>query len=264
MSTLNFKMYGAESSEQASDAKETVIILHGLLGMLDNWHSFANKLSENYVVYTIDQRNHGKSFHTAEFDYQLLSDDLLNFIEEHNIVKPHIMGHSMGGKTVMQFLCDNEEIVSKSIVVDISPRSFGGGHEVIFNALLNLDIENLQSRKAAQENLMSELNELGTVFFLLKNLGRKKEGGFEWKANIQSLFDNYENIKAEISNHGQINKEVMFIKGGRSKYIQEEDVKDIKNIFPKASVVTIDDAGHWVHADQAEKLLEEVLNFLKA
>lgn len=264
MSVLNYKIYGAETSNQHTESKGTVIILHGLLGMLDNWHSFANKLSESYLVYTIDQRNHGKSFHSEEFNYQLLSEDLLSFIEEHEIVNPHIMGHSMGGKTVMQFLCENEEAVDKSIVVDISPRSFGGGHEVIFNALLSLDIENLQSRKAAQEYLMGELNDLGTVFFLLKNLGRKKEGGFEWKANIQSLFDNYENIKTEISNHGQIDKEILFIKGGLSKYIQEEDIHDIKNIFPKAVVATIEDAGHWVHADQAEKLQTEVLNFLKA
>jgi len=254
MEQLNYKHYGEG---------QPVIILHGLLGMLDNWHSFAKKLSEHYSVYTVDQRNHGKSFHSEDFTYPLLANDLKNFIVEHDLAEPHLIGHSMGGKTVMQFLANYPGLAGKSVVVDISPASFGGGHELIFNSLLNIDVENLEKRKDAQDYLLEQLGQLGTVFFLLKNLGRKKEGGFEWKANIKGLFDNYEKIKAEIITVKTLEDEVLFIKGELSKYIQDSDLIDIKNMFLNSKVESIEGAGHWVHADKPNELLELVLKFLK-
>jgi len=254
MEPLNFKQYGEGPA---------VIILHGLLGMLDNWHSFSKKLAEHYTVYAIDQRNHGKSFHSDDFDYTLLANDLNDFIEEHKITKPTIIGHSMGGKTVMQFLNNHPGKANKAIVIDISPASFGGGHDLIFNSLLNIDLDNLEKRKDAQDYLLEQLGELGTVFFLLKNLGRKKEGGFEWKANIRSLYENYENIKAAIQSDTAVEEEVLFIKGELSKYIQDTDLIDIDKMFLNSQVETILGAGHWVHADKPDALLDIILKFLK-
>ena len=250
---MNYKEYGAG---------EPIIILHGLLGMLDNWHTIAKKLSEDYWVISVDQRNHGKTFHSEEFNYKLLSSDLMAFLEERHIPNCHILGHSMGGKTVLQFLNDFPDIVQKAIVVDISPKAYSGGHEKIFEALKSVDLNTMATRKEVQEKLLEQIPNMGTVLFLMKNLSRKLEGGFEWKANINALDQNYGAIKSAIPFDDIIETPTLFIKGENSDYIIEEDQELIHSQFEEASFLTIPNAGHWVHADQPEALLNSVKDFL--
>ncbi len=251
---LNYKEYGSG---------EPIIVLHGLLGMLDNWHSFAKKLGEDYWVISVDQRNHGKSFHSEDFDYNLLSSDLMTLLEEMHIPSCHVLGHSMGGKTVMQFLNDYPDVVDKAIVVDISPKMYEGGHEMIFEALKSVDLNKIKSRKNVQDILMESIQSIGVVHFLMKNLSRKPEGGFEWKANVQVLDKQYDSIKAGISFDEIIETPTLFIKGEKSGYINEEDEVLISEQFEEVKVITIENAGHWVHADQPEALLNTVKDFLK-
>ena len=251
---LNYREYGSG---------EPVIILHGLLGMLDNWHSFAKKLAEDYWVISVDQRNHGKSFHSDEFDYKLLAQDLTAFLDEMHIPRCHIIGHSMGGKTVMQALNDINEYIDKAIIVDISPKAYAGGHEKVFEALLSVDLSTITSRNQVQEQLMKYLNDLGTVLFLMKNLQRLPEGGFKWKANVEVLNRHYSAISSEISFDYSIDNECLFVKGSKSQYIIEPD-EYIEANFEDFTLETIEDAGHWIHADQPDSLLISVKNFLKA
>ena len=189
---------------------EPFVILHGFLGMGDNWKTLAKQFAaDGYQVHLIDQRNHGRSFHSDTFSYEVLVEDLKLYCEENGLDKIHLLGHSMGGKTVMQFLMDYPERVASSVVVDISPKSFGGGHEDIFKALLSLDINNLETRSDAQDHMKAHLGDtMGVIFFLLKNLGRKPTGGFKWKANISSLWENYDNIKAGISGNEKVEKNI--------------------------------------------------------
>lgn len=240
-----------------------VIILHGLLGMLDNWRSFSKALAEGYRVISPDQRNHGRSFHSDEFNYTLLAEDLRIFLEELEIESAHFIGHSMGGKAVMEFLRLYPQRVNRSIIVDISPKGITGDHHAIFDALLSADITTAEKRSDIQDQLMEHGFGLGTVLFLMKNLSRNKEGaGFSWKANIQSLSNNYGHIKAEIPIVEPIHKNILFISGGKSNYIKEDDLESIADIFPYYAHFVIEDAGHWVHADQPELLLEVVQEFL--
>ena len=251
---LNYKEYGHG---------EPVLILHGLLGMLDNWHSFAKKLAEDYWVITIDQRNHGKSTHTDDFNYKLLAEDLHNFMEEMHIPRCHLIGHSMGGKTIMQFLNDYPHNVDKCIVVDIAPKKYKGGHEKIFNSLLDIDIAAVEDRQEVQDKLMTAIDDLPIVLFLMKNLSRNPEGGYRWKANIKSLWDNYQDIIKELEFDTEIDKEVLFIKGSESEYINDEGKTAIDNWFPSANLITIENAGHWVHADKPDLLLQSVRQYLE-
>ncbi|NNL92446.1 MAG: alpha/beta fold hydrolase [Saprospiraceae bacterium] len=255
MTQLNYKEYGSG---------EPIVILHGLLGMLDNWHALSKKMAEDYWVISIDQRNHGKSFHSDQFSYQLLADDLNQFLMSKHIPSAHLLGHSMGGKTVMQFLNDYSDMANKAIIVDISPKEYEGGHEKIFESLLAIDLTKVQSRKEVENELMAKLDNLGTVLFLMKNLKRKPEGGFEWKANISKLYASYDNIKGSVELDFVIDNPTLFIKGNNSNYITEEDQKNIKTLFDDVQFLDIDDAGHWVHADQPEILLKGVKDFLKA
>ena len=257
---LNFKAFGAEDTP-------ALLILHGLFGMLDNWQTLGRKLAEHYRVFLIDQRNHGKSPHSLEFDYYLMADDLLEFMDEHDIDKAHIIGHSMGGKTVMQFAVDNPERVQKLVVVDISPVDYPSGHEDIFKALFSINMDELTSRKQADEALKPLVEELGVRQFLLKNLARKKEGGYQWKFNLQAIHFNYSQITANsLTDFDVFEGETLFVKGENSpRYIEVETVAEaILPHFPKAKIEVVKGAGHWVHAEQPKAFFEVVSRFLKS
>ena len=252
--TFNFKTFGQG---------EPVIILHGLLGMLDNWQTFARKLSENYQLILLDQRNHGKSFQTDEFNYDLLAHDLKDFMDSQAIRHAALIGHSMGGKTILSYLNHFEDLVEKPIIVDMSPKAHSGGHEHIFNALLKLPIDEISSRKEATDWLMQELKDPGIVYFLLKNLGRDPERGFYWKANIKALWNNYDQILNPIERKHAYEHSILFIKGGKSNYIDAEAEAMINKDYPNHILKTIPDAGHWVHADKPDELLDIVSKYLR-
>lgn len=241
-----------------------VIILHGLFGMLDNWQSVAKKIAaEGFMVYLIDQRDHGKSPFTDRFDYPTLAQDLATFMEQNWIYKAHLIGHSMGGKTVMQFAFDHGDMVEKMVVVDICNRAYVGGHEEILEAIRMVDAENRQDRQEIYDFLKDRLKNEGVVQFLLKNLQRKKEGGYEWKMNIALLEQSYPHILEKVnSSHPLFEGPGLFIKGEYSSYIQDEDLAAIQTEFPNSAVETIDGAGHWVHADQPELFTQKVIQFL--
>ena len=255
MSYLNYKEIGEGP---------VVVIAHGLLGMLDNWRTFSKKLAEEgYRVISIDQRNHGKSFHSEDFDYELLAEDLNQFVDEMELDKIHTIGHSMGGKMVMRFLELYPERVDKTIVVDISPSGSIGSHSNIFESLLSVDITQVQSRKEVERQLVSKGLELGVVYFLMKNLRRDPAtGGYAWKANISALWDNYQHILAATTPASPIEKEVLFLAGSRSNYITAEDIDLIGKYYPNHRYEVIPDAGHWVHADNLDGLLSVVLDCL--
>lgn len=244
---LNFKSYGQG---------EPIIILHGLLGMLDNWHAFAKQLSEEYWVITLDLRNHGKSPHSSAFNYDLLAEDIDKFMEQHYIPYASFIGHSMGGKALLNLINRHPSRVNKAFVIDISPRAYRGGHEHIFAALQDMPLESLSSRGEAFEKLNTLLDDEGTSHFLLKNLQRNKQSGFSWKANVEALQSNYESIKAGIKYDMPSDVPTYFIRGSRSNYIVEEDVSIIQEMFEESHIYTIEDAGHWVHADQPDRLIE--------
>ena len=249
MLELNYKTFGEGFP---------VVILHGLFGTLDNWQTIARKLAEHYTVYIIDQRDHGRSPHTDIIDYPHLAFDLHAFLESNWIYKAHIIGHSMGGKTAMRFTLDYPDMVEKLIVIDIAPKTYSGGHEPIFDALLGLQLDAIESRQEAEAYLESRIPELGVRQFLLKNLTRNEDGDFTWKMNLPLIHQHYPDILAGIEADVPFEGPSWFIRGARSNYVTDADWPNITRLFPAAQLITIPDAGHWVHADQTERLLEAV------
>lgn len=250
---LNYKTFGQG---------EPLIILHGLFGTLDNWQTLAKRFAEYYSVYIIDQRNHGKSPHTKAHTYALMAEDLRVFMEAHHIFKAHILGHSMGGKTAMQFALTYEDMVDKLIIADIAPKGVEGGHELIYEVLFSLDLDKLESRKDADAQLQQRIDDFGIRQFLLKNLTRKKEGGYAWKMNLPVLHEYYPQILSAITADYPFERETLFIRGAKSNYIQDEDIPMIKELFPTANLETVADAGHWIHAEQTEAFYNVVAQFL--
>lgn len=241
-----------------------IIILHGLFGMLDNWLNIAKMLEEaGYMVILLDQRDHGRSEHTNDFSYPLLANDLLHFMEENWIHEAILIGHSMGGKTSLQFVADHDSMISKLLIIDIGKKTYLGGHKDVFEALFAVDIDKIHTREEVQIILMDHLNSIGTVQFLMKNLTRRKEGGFEWKMNLPLIFNNYNNILKEINFLHPVYTETLFIRGGKSDYITDEDWPEIQKTLPFAKLSTINDAGHWVHADQPVELFNKIIDFIK-
>ena len=242
-----------------------MIILHGLFGTLDNWQTLAKKLAENYTVFIIDQRNHGRSLHAQPFDYTTLAADLREFMEENWIYQSNLIGHSMGGKTVMQFAMDFPDMVDKLVVVDIAPVDYPERHNHIFDALLNLFPENIDSRNEIDAILEKQIPDYGERQFLMKNLSRNKEGrGYRFKMNLPIIYENYPHIIANINTEeAPFEKPTLFIAGGDSRHILPEYEPLIKNLFTKAHIETIQGAGHWVHADKPAELLKLVTDFFE-
>jgi len=252
---LHYKEYGSESLP-------VLIILHGLFGLSDNWHSFGQRFGEHYHTFALDARNHGRSPHSDQFDYHVMAEDVAECMMQHRLASASLLGHSMGGKTAALTALLHPELVAKLIVVDIAPRSYKAHHDQIFDALTSLDVKIFRYRKDIDEALSWKIPDVSVRQFLMKNLGRDESGNFRWKMNLKVIEKNYSHINEELPQTGQFNNPTLFVRGGNSEYIRMEDVPLIHTLFPKAEIKTVQNAGHWVHVDAPEEFLCTVLDFL--
>lgn len=243
---------------------QPLIILHGLFGSADNWQTLGKKFSQNFEVYLVDQRNHGHSPHSEEWSYKVMSDDIYDLIRDNSLHNVIILGHSMGGKTAMQFAADYPEVTDKLIVADIAPKHYPPHQQDVIDALYSVDLETITERKQAEEQLGKMIRDLGTKQFLLKNLYWLEDKKLSWRFNLDVIAKNIEKVGEtfEIGNN-QINVPALFLRGEKSKYILDEDIPQIKKVFPNSEVKTIANAGHWIHAEQPEAFYTAVMEFIK-
>lgn len=263
-----------------------LIILHGLFGLGDNLMTAAKAIALNgFGCYLVDQRNHGRSPNSNEFNYEVMAEDIAELMRDENINTADFIGHSLGGKTAMFFAKAFPEKVGKVIIVDIAPRFYPQHHQSILEALKSFNPAEISSRKEAEEILRGSIRDESTIQFFLKNLSRKKKEvrgitsiesdteesdeendiseGFEWRFGLQELDENIEEVGKEFTSEKELETNILFLRGEKSGYVSEEDITSIKNIFPKAKIETIANAGHWVHAEQSESFIESCLAFLK-
>ncbi len=242
-------------------AGPALVVIHGLFGSADNWQTLAKQWSENYTLYLLDMRNHGRSPWADTFDYPSMAEDVRHFCEVQGIEEAYFIGHSMGGKVAMHLAVLHSELVKALMVVDIAPKSYPVHHDIILDGLEDVFHKTLTSRAEAEEILQAYISENDTKQFLLKSLYRKEDGSFGWRINVPVIDKNIESIGAAIPDNNPYNGPVKFIKGAKSGYIQQGDEALIQKIFPSAKVIIIPGAGHWVHAEQPAALHEEVVNF---
>ncbi len=240
-----------------------LIILHGLFGSSDNWYTVAKSFSPSYKVYLIDQRNHGQSPHSDDFNYKLLTEDLREFFTAHKISSAIVIGHSMGGKTAMNFAVRYPDLVDRLIVVDIVPKSYRVHHDRLVEGMQSLPVDRLQSRTEADTLLAKNVPDLSERQFLLKNLVREPEGGFHWKLNLTAVDNHLEEIGAGMQYDGKFEKPSFFIRGKHSNYYKPGDEDLIRTIFPAARFLVLD-TGHWVQAEKPAEFVQSVLEFLKS
>ncbi|MBT0607678.1 alpha/beta fold hydrolase [Aequorivita echinoideorum] len=240
------------------------VILHGFLGMSDNWKTLGNRFSEenDFQVHLLDQRNHGRSFHSDEFSYEVMAEDLRIYCEEHNLQNIILLGHSMGGKTAMQFAVSYPQMVSKLIIADIGPKAYPPHHQDILKALSMLDFNKIESRGDAEDILSEYIKNEGTKLFVLKNLYRKNKNEFALRLNLPVLSSKIGAVGEALPENSVFSGDTLFLGGEKSGYIEPMDEILIKKHFPKAQIETIPNAGHWLHAENPDDFYAACIKFL--
>ena len=254
---LNSKIIGS--------GNHVLIVLHGFLGMLDNWKSFAKRMNQNkYQIHLLDQRNHGKSFHSDLFNYEILAIDLKNYIDHYNIKKFSLIGHSMGGKTAMMFSSMYPQLIKKLIIVDILPVFYNNDYDKIIDSLKSLDLKKLVSRVNIDKALESEFKEPAFRAFLLKNLYRVNKDELAFKIDLDIISNNLNEVEKSLPPDIYFSGKTLFIKGQKSDYINKTNSSLLKKVFPDHKIVEVQKAGHWVHAENLEGFVNETEFFLES
>ncbi len=241
---------------------DPLIILHGLFGSSDNWHSLARRWGAYFQVFTLDQRNHGSSPHESAMNYSEMARDLHQFITEEHLESVHILGHSMGGKVAMLFASLHPDLVKSIIILDIGIDRVEGKHESILEALREINPKDFTSRDGISQNLHRMIKSPPIEQFLLKNVLRRMDGSLSWKFNRDSLLAHYEDLTSELNLQRPFMGPVLFIRGELSNYLDPALSPELLQAFPFAEIKTISHAGHWLHADQPEVLFATVLDYI--
>ncbi|MFY9243326.1 MAG: alpha/beta fold hydrolase [Polaribacter sp.] len=239
-----------------------LLILHGYFGSSDNWKTLGNQFADNFQVHLIDQRNHGRSFHAEDFNYDLLAQDLYEYVQHHQLENFHLIGHSMGGKTAMLFAVKYPDLVDKLIIVDISPKEYKPHHNAILAGLNSVDFSLQNSRNLVDEQIAKYIPEFGVRQFLLKNVYWKEKGVLEYRFNLKSLTENNIEVGKSLPINAVFKKSTLFLKGENSGYIIAEEHLIIDTHFPSNKIVEIKNAGHWLHAENPKDFYKEVCEFL--
>ncbi len=244
---------------------QPLLILHGLFGQSDNWNTLAKTFAENgFQVFAIDQRNHGLSPHSDLWNYETMAEDLKEFIVEHQLENPILLGHSMGAKTVLFFEWKYPGLAAKIIIADMAAREYKPHHAIVLKALNAVDFNTIKTRKEAEAVLNNYLEDFGTKQFLLKNIYWKDSGNnqMDWRFNLKTINQLYDTIRAAVPEFTSKTK-TLIVKGENSDYINQQDIEDYKQRFPESKCVTIANAGHWLHAEKPKEFFDCVNEFIK-
>lgn len=240
------------------------VILHGFLGMSDNWKTLGTQYSENgFEVHMLDLRNHGRSIQSDEFNYQLMVNDVVEYCEEKNLSSIYLLGHSMGGKVAMFTATQFPDLVEKLIVADIGVKYYKPHHDEILNGLSAVDFSKKPSRSDVEGILTPFITDFGTRQFLMKSLYWKEKDQLAFRFNLNAFVANKDVIGDALSEDAVFTKPTLFLKGANSNYILDSDLAEIKHHFPKAELEIISNAGHWLHAENAKDFYDKTMQFLQ-
>ncbi|XP_055842328.1 protein ABHD11 [Episyrphus balteatus] len=249
-----------------------LMIMHGLFGSKQNWRGISKALESKTKrkIYNVDARNHGDSPHVPEHNSACMSADIALLMQEENLKRISVMGHSMGGRTMMYFALKYPELVEKAIIVDISPvsipKNFGLMEDIFFamkNMKVSPDLPMADGRAIVERQMKEVVHDKETVDFIMLNLRKLKTGEFVWGPNVAALNANFSHFRAQTFDMPPFNGPVLFIGGKRSDFLDPADWPKIKELFPNAELEWLD-AGHLVHFDQPAKFMDLVCNFLKS
>lgn len=247
---------------QESGSGLPLLIIHGLFGSADNWRSMAKYFSKFYRVISVDLRNHGRSPHSGKQSFDLMAQDLVELCDDLQLDKVNVLGHSLGGKVTMRFAELQPERIHKLVIVDISPRQYFSQHTPLMDAMMALDMTTMTSRKDVDEALAADVVDPAVRQFLLMNLN-SDENGWSWRINLPALKANYQALMAPVCEQAMLTMPSLFVYGGQSEYVTEEDRILIQQHFTQPTFEVIDKAGHWVHAERPQQFKQVVEEYLR-
>lgn len=255
---LHYKSFGDKSNTSS------IVLLHGMLGSMDNWRTTAQRLSAHFHVITPDLRNHGRSPHLSGMRYQDMADDVLKLTQHLGLQKFDLLGHSMGGKIAIELALQQAKEIQRLIIVDIAPKPYQLWHLATFKALLTLPVATLTSRNQADKILSAQMDDPFERAFLLKNLQSNKSGGYSWRCNLQEITRAYLNIANFTQSETlTFSGPTLFIKGEKSHYIDlASDTSIIQSFFPNASIKSIEGSGHTPHIEKTDIFYQKISQFL--
>lgn len=240
-----------------------LIITHGLFGQLDNWNTLGRKYAEHFSVHLVDLRNHGRSFHDDDTSQKAMAEDFLAYMNHHNIEKAHFIGHSLGGKVVMEMALNYPEKVEKLLVADMAPKSYPPHHQDILNGLNNVDFSKVERRSDVEPFLETHIHAPSVRQFLMKSVFRKDDGSYAFRFNFDALNRDYDDLTQNLLPQKTFEGPVLFLGGENSNYILGDDKPLIRGYFPHAEVEYVSKAGHWLHAENPMEFFEKSMAFFK-
>ena len=243
---------------------QPLVILHGLLGSLDNWQSMSKRLAALRRVYSLDLRNHGHSPHSAVMNYAVMAQDVRECCEEQGLHAPAVLGHSMGGKVAMALAARYPDLLENLLVVDIAPKAYPPAHRPLLLAMRGIDLRGYKSFGEIDAALAPAIADTAVRQFVMKNLARDSAGEFRWRIGLAEIIDNYGALTEAVVVEKPFPKPTCFIRGEHSSFIEDNDFAAIREVFPRAELKTIPRAGHWIHAEAADEFCAAVAQFLTA
>ena len=263
MALLNYKLFLPDNTQAKNETP--LIILHGLLGAMDNWRSQAKKLAEFRPVYTLDLRNHGNSPHLKGMSYREMYEDVLQVVKHESLDSFHLLGHSMGGKVAMQLALAEPSLVKSLTVVDIAPKPYPLWHQKTLQGVLSVPLEDLTSRQQIDDYLKPWIEDAAERTFMLKNLKRREDGkGFNWRCNLAEISRGYLKIAGFTTALATYPEKCLFIKGDLSHYVQESDTPLIHSLFPAAKIIGLKKSAHLPNFQEPEAFFETLNPFLES
>jgi pimeloyl-ACP methyl ester carboxylesterase len=253
-------------SRAVGDAGEPVVFLHGLFGQGRNFTQIAKALQPDLRSLLVDLPDHGRSAWTEQVDYAGMADAVADHLRSGfaGDGRVHVVGHSMGGKVAMVLALRHPDLVDRLVVADIAPVAGGstGEFEHLLGSLATLDLDALERRSDADEQLQQAIDDERVRGFLLQNL-RSHHGGFRWQANLELLRRDLPTIAGFPDVDGLVfDRPVLWVAGDRSDYIKDEHAPRMRELFPRTMQVTLRGAGHWVHSEQPQVFLEVLRRFV--
>jgi pimeloyl-ACP methyl ester carboxylesterase len=253
--TLAYKEFGAGSP---------IVILHGLFGSARNWQAIAKRLAAHHHVYTLDLRNHGTSPWGDSMSYHDMAEDVAEFVETHALAPATVLGHSMGGKVAMALALSQPALVRRLVVADIAPVTYAHSFLPYVQAMQDLNLAGIARRDEADAALSEQVPDATTRMLLLQNL-ILHDRHFDWRINLPALAGAASELLGfpQFSNEGYQGR-ALFVHGERSAYVTPAHYTVIRKLFPRAEIVAIAEAGHWLHVDQPVRFLETVQDFFRS
>jgi len=243
-----------------------IVVMHGLFGMSDNWMNIAKELSSRYTFYLLDLRNHGRSPHDDDINFELMAEDVAKFLDTSKLKDITLLGHSLGGKVAIQTAAHFPQYLKKLVVVDIANKVYQTSYfEEYIDAMLSIELESIRSRRDAEGAFLEKRNvETGVLHFLLKNLYRDENNHFKWRLNLLALKNNMNNLLTNIKIESTITTNTLFMKGSESGYITQQDEGEIKKDFQNVRIAEVVGANHWVHFSAPKNFINVLTDFQKS